>query len=142
MLEQDCKIGTRVAYIRVGYDLSHKGTIKSAAETLNVSPMTSVVIVEWDNKYLEKIDIKTLLTEAQGLKYDEKKTKEKNRLEAEFQQVSTTIATKIETAAELIEEARLLAKSTKHDITEMYDAIRPLKHAIDNLGWRSSSYSC
>lgn len=53
------------------------------------------------------------------------------------------LSDKIAKAAELISEAQELTLNYKgHDLREMYDLVRPLLNAMDNVGWNTSSLMC
>lgn len=70
---------------------------------------------------------------------------ESNRfgLEKEFKQVEKLVKEKMKEAAALVNEAGKLAKKAHVESLEsMYSAVSPLVNAMDNNGWRSSSWSC
>jgi hypothetical protein len=64
-------------------------------------------------------------------------------MEKEYEVVAKQIRSKLTEAGKLIKEANKMAKKTGATyLADMYDAIDPLKNAMDACGWRSSSWSC
>ena len=70
-------------------------------------------------------------------------------LEKTFKRVEKKVAAKIQEAADLIKEANEMAQSTgaenASDGLSSYDfwsACRPLRDALDEAGWSSSSMRC
>ena len=64
-------------------------------------------------------------------------------LDAEFKVVEKQIKEKLTEAGKLVKEAHKMAqKAGAHSLESMYDAVRPLVHAMDDSGWRSSSWGC
>jgi len=102
----------------------------------------TVVIVEWDDGRLTKMDIKHLLSEVVGIAENQRMQDEQARLEEEFAKVKEACKEKLAEAAKLINEAAALASNADVDIQEMYDATRPLERAMENAGWRTSSWHC
>lgn len=94
------------------------------------------VVVLWDDNdqdyELEEVDIK-LLTLAS----------ERGNIEVEFKSYQKQIKEKMREAAKLVHEAGDLAKQAHaRSLESMYDACRPLVSAMDDNGWRSSSWGC
>lgn len=94
------------------------------------------VIVLWDENDWdyeeEEVEIK-LLTLAS----------DRSEIEKEFKSVSKEIKEKMKEAARLVNEAGKLAKKAHaKSLESMYDASAPLVNAMDNNGWRSSSWGC
>jgi hypothetical protein len=79
----------------------------------------------------EEVDLKMLTLES-----------ERSQIEEEFGKVSKEIKEKMKEAAKLVNEAGKLAKKAHSELESMYDATRPLVDAMDNNGWRSSSWGC
>lgn len=99
------------------------------------------VYVKWDRTPWrgtnpEEVLTESLLLEADGdTKYSE--------LEAEWNKAEAAVTLKLKEAASLISEAAALAEEVGcDDLTQMYEAVRPLYSAMDSAGWNSSSFSC
>jgi len=136
---KDCIVGTRVAAIDKGQPC-FKGTIKSDVEA--DKKLGHVVIVEWGNRHLQKVDIRELITEAEGFAQDEYVRSEQNRLEREFEHAQFAVTVKMKEAADAINAAVKLAKEKGSSLQDMYSAVVPLMDALDNAGWNTSSFSC
>lgn len=67
---------------------------------------------------------------------------ERPAIEAEFKKVSKEVKEKIKEAAKLVNEAGKMANAVHSDLQGMHDATGPLIDAMDNNGWRSSSWGC
>lgn len=68
---------------------------------------------------------------------------EKSQIEKDFKAMSKLIKENMKQAAKLINESNKLAKKAHAgSLADMYDAVAPLVHAMDNSGWRSSSWGC
>ena len=97
------------------------------------------VMVKWDsdwmNEHNKPVDVSTLLPEA-----DIKTLLTK--LEQEFNDVEKQIKEKLKEASKAVKEAQKLAKKTGRDLADMYDAVYPLRNAMDSAGWHSSSWGC
>jgi hypothetical protein len=64
-------------------------------------------------------------------------------IEKEYAEVSKLIKANMKEAAKLISESHKLAKKAHvKSLESMYDAVSPLINAMDNAGWRSSSWGC
>lgn len=106
-------------------------------------PLTgTVAIIEWDDGRLAKMDIKYLLNEVTGIAENQRMQDEQAKLEEEFARVEESVKDKLAEAAKLVNEAAKLASDADVDIQEMYDATRPLERAMENAGWRTSSWHC
>lgn len=101
----------------------------------------SLVIVEWDNGHISKVDIKHLLSEVVGLAENQRMVDEAERLEREFAQLESEVSSKISEAAKLIREAAALASSKNRDLQDM-DSAYELENAMEAAGWRTSSWHC
>lgn len=95
------------------------------------------VIVSWDVDEEEdegdEVDIKVLSLYS-----------EKNDLEKDFKEVEKSIKEKMRDAAALVREAnRMAQKAGARNLADMqYGAASPLVGAMDDSGWRSSSWGC
>jgi|SRR5579885_801439 len=68
---------------------------------------------------------------------------ERSQMEKEFKETSKLIKEKMKEAAKLVVEAGKLAdKAHAKSLESMYDVCRPLIDAMDDNGWRSSSWGC
>lgn len=131
---EQCAIGTVVYLSGMGAPLA-KGKIAGPVNK-------NVVIVEWSNGRLDKRDIKSLLNEVDGLAENQRLLDEQERLEKEFAELEVTLTDKLAEAAKLINEAASMAESKGKDLQDMYEATRPLERAMENAGWRTSSWHC
>jgi len=102
----------------------------------------TIAIIEWDDGRLSKMDIKNLLSEVVGIAENQRMQDEQDRLEKEFARVEEAVTEKLAEAAKLVNEAAKLASDADTDIQEMYNATRPLERAMENAGWRTSSWHC
>jgi hypothetical protein len=102
----------------------------------------TIAIVEWDDGRLAKMDIKYLLNEVSGIAENQRMQDEQTKLEEEFARVEEIVKDKLAEAAKLVNEAAKIASDADADIQEMYDAARPLERAMENAGWRTSSWHC
>lgn len=97
------------------------------------------ITVKWDGRYrdTEVLEAKDLITEEEG------KTRW-NQLESEFHAIEAQVAEKIKVVAQGIREANELAKKTGRPLADMgYDIIyHTLYDAMDEAGWRTSSFGC
>lgn len=139
MNADSCRMGTRVALVSKTQPC-HKGTVKGEVEPHKTHG--HVVIVEWDHGALQKVTLRSLITEAEGKDRDAQIKAEEERLEAEWSLAEEQVKAKLQEAANALNEAAALAKKAGHDLLDMYDAAYPLMRAMDNAGWRSSSLSC
>ena len=68
---------------------------------------------------------------------------EKSDIEKDFKDVSKAIKEKMKEAGKLVLEANAMAKQAHlGSLANLYDAARPLVNAMDDSGWRSSSWGC
>lgn len=141
MEHQDCIVGTRVALISKTQPCN-KGAIKGEVETHKTHG--HVVIVEWDGGALQKVTLRSLITEAEGITQDTLICEEEERFKNEWDKTLATINAKIREATTAINEAAKLASSNNESLREVlsYEETRPFKQALDNAGWSSSSMSC
>ena len=64
-------------------------------------------------------------------------------LDKEFKVAEKQIKEKLKEAGKLVREADKIAqKAGAYSLERMYDATRPLVNAMDDSGWRSSSWGC
>jgi len=98
------------------------------------------VWVKWiEGQYLDsldedesEIDLKLLTLES-----------ERSSIEQDFKKVSKEIKEKMKEAGKLVKEANDLAvKARLGNLAALYEASGPLVDAMDNAGWRSSSWGC
>jgi hypothetical protein len=108
-----------------------------------VGPLSgSLAVVEWESGHISKVDIKFLFNEADGIAENQRLQDEKDRLEREFATVEIAVKEKLADAAKLVNEAAAIANKGNLDIQDMYDATRDLERAMENAGWRTSSWHC
>lgn len=113
------------------------GSLTGVIRTKEASP--GKVWVKWiEGDYLDsldeeesEVDLKLLILES-----------DRSAIEQEFKKVSKEIKEKMKEAAKCVSEAGKLAKSAHANLQSMYDECRPLIDAMDNNGWRSSSWGC
>jgi hypothetical protein len=92
------------------------------------------VFVQWDDvDEPDEVDVKVLSP-----------ISAKSDLEKEFKETEKAIKEKMKAAAALVKEANKMAqKAGVRNLAEMqYGAAGPLVDAMDNSGWRSSSWGC
>lgn len=120
------------------YDPESYGDLVGVIRSKEAKP--GHVWVKWiEGEYLDSIDedgesevdIKILMLES-----------ERSQIEEDFKKVSKEIKEKMKEAAKCVTEAGKLAKSAHASLESMYDECRPLVDAMDNNGWRSSSWGC
>lgn len=101
------------------------------------STQRGFVVVKWDENDFdreeeEEVDPAHLALEA-----------DKDQLNAEFKAAQKAIEAKMKEAAALVEEAGKMAEQAHaRSLQHMYSACRPLISAMDDNGWRSSSWGC
>jgi hypothetical protein len=139
MDSQNCKMGTRVALISKDQPCN-KGAIKGEVESHKSHGQ--VVIVEWDSGSLQKVTLRSLITEAEGVAQDTRIREQQERMEAEWAETETSVTDKLNAAAVLIHEANALASKAGKELYEMYESTGRLMGALDDAGWRTSSLSC
>lgn len=95
------------------------------------------VVVEWDDSDSnhegeEEVDPELLVLES-----------DKDQLDIEFEVAQKAIEEKMKEAALLVEEAGQMANQAHaRSLESLYEACSPLINAMDNNGWRSSSWGC
>jgi hypothetical protein len=98
------------------------------------------VWVKWiEGEYLDnfdeegesEVDLKILMLES-----------DRSQIEEDFKKVSKEVKEKMKEAAKLVNEAGKLARSAHATLESMYEASSLLVNAMDNNGWRSSSWGC
>lgn len=121
-----------------------RGTVVGAAKptigSLNV-PLEAVV-VEWDKGGVQKVTIRSIILETEAEAEEAKLTKEKEKLEEEFDSAANQIQEKLAKAAKLISESASLAEGAGTDLQSLYEETRPLMRALDDAGWSTSSMRC
>jgi hypothetical protein len=78
----------------------------------------------------EEVDLKLLVLESQ-----------RSQIEADFKRVSKEVKEKMKEAAKIVNEAGKMARSVHSTLANM-GASYELVSAMDNNGWRSSSWGC
>ena len=97
------------------------------------------VYVQWSNGFRkvggedgEEVDVKVLSL-----------VSDRFELEKDFKAAQKQVLAKMREAANLVKEAGKMAeKAGLPPLVNMYDVSRPLVDAMDNNGWRSSSWGC
>jgi hypothetical protein len=141
--ERLSKMGIKADQCSIGTVVYLSGMNAPLAKGKIAGPVTkNIVIVEWNDGRLDKRDIKVLLNEVDGIAENQRLVDEQSKLEDEFAKAEEACRAKLEEAAKLINEAAAIAESGGVDLQEMYDATRPLERAMDNAGWRTSSWHC
>lgn len=140
MKAQDCAaVGSRVGHEH------YKGAYGKGR---TVAPITQrpdgvdVVVVEFDNGQLQKLEVRTLLTEAQVDEQLAHLKAEKTRIEKDFKRVSAEVKVKLNTAASLVREAQALASTIHREASNCGDASDDFQSALDDSGWYHSSAQC
>ncbi len=78
----------------------------------------------------EEVDLKLLILES-----------DRSKIEEDFKKVSKEVKEKMKEAAKIVNEAGTLARSVHSTLADM-GASYELVNAMDNNGWRSSSWGC
>ena len=103
----------------------------------------NLVIVEWSDGTLAKWQIKALLSEVDGIAENQRLLDEQAEVEREFEEAKEAIGKKLAAATKLINEAATIASEKDVDILgSMYEDTRELEYAMENAGWRTSSWHC
>lgn len=114
------------------------GSLVGVIRTKEAAP--GKVWVKWiEGQYLDsldedesEIDLKILTLES-----------DRSSIEQDFKKVSKEIEAKMKEAGKVVKEANALAvKARLGNLAALYDASSPLVDAMDNAGWRSSSWGC
>lgn len=156
MKKSDAKPGTKVlatyapAYeeysdeqiVAYSFDPDGYGDLLGVIRSKEASP--GHVWVKWiEGEYLDsldgegeenetEVDLKILTLES-----------ERDEIEKEFKSYQKQIKDKLKEAAKLVNEAGQLAhKAHARSLESMWDVTSPLIDAMDNNGWRSSSWGC
>jgi len=97
------------------------------------------LLVKWDYSWHrpnpQEVSVEEVVSEDEANKI-------LSKLEEEYEAWAAPIREKIAAAAELLIEAGDLAGKKKLDLAGMRQLANPLLSAMDNLGWRTSSFSC
>jgi hypothetical protein len=94
------------------------------------------ITVKWDHG-------STYVVEASELLPEEELKNKWSELEAEFNEVEAQVKVKVKEIAKGIREANKLAKKTGRNLADMYDVVYgDLYRAMDEAGWRTSSFGC
>lgn len=134
----DCTVKTRVGHI--SYGSMFRGTV--------LTPVTQrpdgveMVVVEWDNGNVQKMQVKLLMPEEDLVKEEARLKAEKLRLDEEFAILAAQVKTKADAAAALINEAQAIAKTINKEARHMGNACDLLQDALDDSGWYQSSVNC
>lgn len=123
---------TKVIKLRYDEEGPNYGTV---TDVLSSGQVLVKWDIEWMNQHNKPVDPKTLSPEADV-------QKEYSRLEQEFDELEKEIKVKLKEAGQIIREANKLAKKTGRDLAEMYEAVYTLYGAMDDAGWRTSSFGC
>lgn len=130
--------GDEYEVVRFRLDDYDDNTLVGVVRSKEASP--GKVFVKWiegeqtddENSDGEEVDIKVLSLFS-----------ERGNLEKEFKVVQKQVKEKVKAAAALVKEAGKLAeKGGLPPLADMYDVSSPLVSAMDNNGWRSSSWGC
>lgn len=154
MKKSDAKPGTKVlatyapAYeeysdeeiIAYSYDPDSYGDLVGVIRSKEAKP--GHVWVKWiEGEYLDSLD-----TEEEGMEVDLKiltLESDRDEIEKEFKGYQQQIKDKMKEAAKLVKEAGALAqKAHARSLESLWEANRPLIDAMDDNGWRSSSWGC
>jgi hypothetical protein len=139
MKASDCTLKTRVGW-KSSYGSITRGSV--IVEPTKLPNGVEMVVIEWDAGSIQKMDVSTLIPEAEIVAEEARIKAEKERFEAEFAIVAAKVKEKADAAAILINEAQELAQSVNREVRYMGDAAELLQEAFDNSGWYQSSYSC
>ena len=128
----------------VVYAVGNKGPLAKGkiAGPLDNTHGNNLVIVEWDNGQLDKRQIKSLLSELDGAIESKRLLDKAAKLEQEFAEVEKACKDKLQKAAKLVREAAKLASDKDIDLQEMSEATGDLEYAMEEAGWRTSSWHC
>lgn len=102
-----------------------------------------VVVVEWGNGLIQKVTVRSLLSEEEAETKEAELTAEQEKIEQEFDNMRQSVRQKMTDAAKLLDEAAAICNKHGSDlVNDMYDEVRPLLRAMDRAGWSTSSLSC
>jgi hypothetical protein len=132
----DARVVRAFVKFNPAYDILRGGVITADAQPDRISKKMKVV-VKWDGTYvsINEIAIEDLMLESEAKALVSK-------LEVQWQGIQERAKAKLEEAAKSIEDAVKIAKEGDIDLFDMYEATRPLLHAMDEAGWQTSSLSC
>jgi len=133
---KDCTHNKRVALISREQPCN-KGTIKGEAEAH--PSYGHAVIVEWDGGQLQKVSLRSLITEEEGKAQDARIKAEQEKLENEWAETEAKVKSKIKEATAAISQAIDLAHKAGHDLYDLRDAVYPLTNVLERVGWVASS---
>lgn len=148
MKKSELKPGDRVIASRSDYEWGDNEIIRYCVDEYDdytlkgsvldeKSSQRGFVVIRWDDNNSfglgdEEVDPSILVLES-----------DKQQLDAEFEIAQKAIKKKMEQAAALVEEAGQLATDAHaRSLQHLYSVCRPLVNAMDNNGWRSSSWGC
>lgn len=95
--------------------------------------------IEWDDEYLNDYPEETDRYSSEVMTEDEA-NKAWSDLEAKFVACQAAVAEKLKVAADAIAEAQKIAESYSYDLIELDSDV--LEGALDDAGWRTSSWHC
>lgn len=148
MKKSDLKPGTKVLLSMSNEEYSNEDVVKYYYDEYDDNTLVATILdrpaeagkvwITWEenNTYSEgeeaEVNINILTLES-----------DRSKIEQEFKNFSKGIKAKIKEAAKLVLEANKMAKEAHaSSLADMYDAVAPLINAMDNSGWRSSSWGC
>lgn len=148
MKKADLKPGTRVMACIPRDEWSHESIVKYFHDDWNETVLNGVVLdktaksgkvwIAWDEcdhrgeGEEEEVSIEILTLES-----------DLPEIEKDYKEVAKLIKENMKEAARLIRDSNKLAqKAHAGSLESMYDAVRPLINAMDEAGWRSSSWGC
>lgn len=148
MKKSELKPGTKVMACAPREEWSSESTVKYFHDDWNETTLIGTILekpakpgkiwVAWDEcdhrgeseEEEVKIDILTLESDLP-------------KIEKDYKAAAKLIKENMKSAAALIAKSNKLAQAAHASSLEsMYDAIQPLVDAMDNAGWRSSSWDC
>jgi uncharacterized protein YwqG len=147
MKKSDLKPGTQVLASVDSDEYDGGGIVKFYFDEYDDYTLTGVVMdkdaspnhvwVKWDESDFSEYDEEEVEVELLTL------ASERNSIEADFKAATKEVKQKMKDAAKLIKEANSIALDAHaKSLADMYDAVSPLIDAMDNAGWRSSSWGC
>lgn len=132
------KIGDRVGQApSKKYNPNQRGDVGVVTDIT----MAGKYLVKWDNSWYERSYLGTLWDEDILMPSDEVEAIN-SKLEEEYTALETELRLKVADAARSLNEATQLAQSKGYELVNMYESTRPLMDAMDNAGWRTSSFNC
>lgn len=127
--------GYEPAYVGTYYPNSYGENVLTGV-ILDKEAAKGSVVVQWDedcerDEEEEEVEIEVLSLES-----------DKNELEKEFKVAEKAIKEKIKEAAKLVKEANKMAQEAGAPHLESMHVTGELVNAMDDSGWRSSSWNC